>query len=577
MKVLIRFLALIAYWQSLNALNRFQRTIQSKSCAKSFEKYATHRFPSFTDFGKSKLAATEKSDSQDISVGLIPGTSIRGVFAAAKIDPAKPVLTIAADSVIEVTNNRPPTPFPDFVSQSLWESSLWYQRLAYKLLYELIIQPVAEKQSWFAELPQTFSTPLHWSDAQISELQYKAFETKVTQQRTEWRAFYDSFLQQTKSGKQISYDRFIWAMENVNSRAFSGVFEGSSAKERSSLLIFTGFLTVVWPVLGLGSYEQALSAALIVGLSILARDIIFSKSGTLKRYVMCPTIDMFNHRYDNGGSDVSYNYFANSFELRTATAYNPGEQIFISYGKQSNDRLLQFYGFVEENNPFDVYDFGLNPIELLLQIGDTLQSLIPFPSGIPSPEERLKAAARMLSNTEVEDSTFSGEKIKTIKIADKTTRCFRATRSIAGINSANICDRFDELTVRVLRAMYCSADDWQRLGLSTASTLETLVSSINQDTEAKVKAALQLIVKFELESKKTSLSQDVEQLERLNNKSASSSDSSKKGFSNKSTVTVMSKAASMEADPSGSFADYAYSTLAFRIEKKKLLNEVLAL
>ena len=32
-----------------------------------------------------------------------------------------------------------------------------------------------------------------------------------------------------------------------------------------------------------------------------------------------------------------------------------GEQVFITYGQQSNDKLLQYYGFVELKNPADVY------------------------------------------------------------------------------------------------------------------------------------------------------------------------------------------------------------------------------
>lgn len=32
-----------------------------------------------------------------------------------------------------------------------------------------------------------------------------------------------------------------------------------------------------------------------------------------------------------------------------------GEQVFITYGHQSNDKLLQYYGFVEPKNPADVY------------------------------------------------------------------------------------------------------------------------------------------------------------------------------------------------------------------------------
>ena len=32
-----------------------------------------------------------------------------------------------------------------------------------------------------------------------------------------------------------------------------------------------------------------------------------------------------------------------------------GAQVFISYGQQSNDSLLQYYGFVEPSNPHDTY------------------------------------------------------------------------------------------------------------------------------------------------------------------------------------------------------------------------------
>ena len=32
-----------------------------------------------------------------------------------------------------------------------------------------------------------------------------------------------------------------------------------------------------------------------------------------------------------------------------------GAQVFISYGQQSNDSLLQYYGFVEPGNPHDTY------------------------------------------------------------------------------------------------------------------------------------------------------------------------------------------------------------------------------
>ena len=41
--------------------------------------------------------------------------------------------------------------------------------------------------------------------------------------------------------------------------------------------------------------------------------------------------------------------------LQTVVSVTQGEQVFITYGQQSNDNLLQYYGFVELKNPADVY------------------------------------------------------------------------------------------------------------------------------------------------------------------------------------------------------------------------------
>lgn len=41
-----------------------------------------------------------------------------------------------------------------------------------------------------------------------------------------------------------------------------------------------------------------------------------------------------------------------------------GQQAFISYGQQSNDKLLQYYGFVEARNPADNYVMTTMPQRL---------------------------------------------------------------------------------------------------------------------------------------------------------------------------------------------------------------------
>lgn len=52
---------------------------------------------------------------------------------------------------------------------------------------------------------------------------------------------------------------------------------------------------------------------------------------------------------------MSYDYPRDAFIVAAAAAYSPDQQVFISYGTQNNDSLMQMYGFVEQGNPYDVY------------------------------------------------------------------------------------------------------------------------------------------------------------------------------------------------------------------------------
>lgn len=146
--------------------------------------------------------------------------SLRGMKATVNIKSDDSIVVVPAQYAIEVTNNRPPTPFPDFVPQGLWEKSLWYHRLAFKLLYEYKVV-VGDKLPWLKELPQSFSTPLHWSSKQIDQLQYGSLKNKVIMQSKDWGEFYSNWQGQIAKN-DVTYSDFVWAVECANSRAFSG-------------------------------------------------------------------------------------------------------------------------------------------------------------------------------------------------------------------------------------------------------------------------------------------------------------------------------------------------------------------
>jgi hypothetical protein len=98
-------------------------------------------------------------------------------------------------------------------------------------------------------------------------------------------------------------------------------------------------------------------------------------SGQDQPFTLIPFFDWFNHA-DNGyaaalkhtivfvvtrvvsvcPSDECVQDFdpRKGFTVHTTKSYEPGEQLFISYGNHGNLRLLRNYGFTTPNNPYDV-------------------------------------------------------------------------------------------------------------------------------------------------------------------------------------------------------------------------------
>ncbi|KAK0656474.1 SET domain-containing protein [Cercophora newfieldiana] len=76
------------------------------------------------------------------------------------------------------------------------------------------------------------------------------------------------------------------------------------------------------------------------------------------RMVLQPVADLFNH--SSSGCNVSFD--KTQFTITTDRAYKEGEEVFICYGRHSNDFLLVEYGFVFDYNQWD--EVGLD--ELIL-------------------------------------------------------------------------------------------------------------------------------------------------------------------------------------------------------------------
>lgn len=68
-------------------------------------------------------------------------------------------------------------------------------------------------------LPRSFGTPLEWSAADLSELQYPHVEAEVESQRREWTGLFES-LKASSPGCGVTQEELNWAMGVAYSRAF---------------------------------------------------------------------------------------------------------------------------------------------------------------------------------------------------------------------------------------------------------------------------------------------------------------------------------------------------------------------
>jgi hypothetical protein len=372
-----------------------------------------------------------------------------------------------------------------------------------------------DMKAWLDSLPRQFDTPIHWSS--LDDLQYDYMVDSVKRQEQEWKDNHQKLIQilSSSSSKQPTWQDFLWGCECARSRAFSGTYTGSAFNPL--IYVFTLLLVTIYVGVGLGTLEQAANGAgFVVSVSIL-KDFVFPKllfKGN-KKYVICPMIDMANHQSMGAKADVSFEYFSNAYSLATTDAVPSGEELYISYGARSNDQLLQYYGFVESDNPHDVYvmpplrDWDITALEQA--VGRT------FAAGRLGKLDRagLLGGRRMGGDDDDTANAASGVVV---------------TR-VAGVDPA---------VLQALRALVSTDEEW----MAASEAIGNFADAASDENERCARLAAKTALEMELDSKATTIQQDEDLLKRMQN-----------------TKTTVDREDIL--------------AVQFRIEKKNLLQEVI--
>lgn len=150
---------------------------------------------------------------------------------------------------------------------AFYKEAPWFVKMGVLLLWERTKGRASPVWGYVEQLPTSIDTPVRWSDAELAELQYapaigeaRAMPgcalcwggagagagagagmpttpaapsvPQIQHQRAAWRQQYDAFVKAAGAagGPGASWDDFLWALENVRSRAFSGPYTGSSGE-----------------------------------------------------------------------------------------------------------------------------------------------------------------------------------------------------------------------------------------------------------------------------------------------------------------------------------------------------------
>lgn len=332
------------------------------------------------------------------SLRLSPPTApVRGLVAIVPVRTGETLVTVPSSLALQVrSTDSSRSPFNSVVSNDAWAGLPWYGRLALRLLHlraELGPSTASTADSearndlradWASLLPDTFDgMPLVWSEAELSELQSVRMRRSVHKLRAQYRAMYDSVCGSGSGDEEfVSYERFVWALQCVRSRSFAGELETAPFQERVRLFGFVAALGVAGVVAGALTPGQAANGAATAIFALAMYDVLTPRilclvgGVRLKRYSLVPGVDFINHSSKvNGKAEVRFEYFSDCFKVAAGEDYGAGEEVAISYGAQSNDALLQFYGFVERGNPADDYVFEPEIAEMLGVGGSRLRAV----------------------------------------------------------------------------------------------------------------------------------------------------------------------------------------------------------
>ena len=261
----------------------------------------------------------------------------------------------------------------DITLQADFADRNWDVSLGLQLCQELEKGPDSHWSGYFALLPDQPAPNAirHWTEHQRRRLDdtvgCKAGQNLVEasdRQLQRWRRAYEGLSSQTTTATTtpLSWERFEWAMETVNSRAFCGLASTSGVLWRSVGAPLLA-AAVAWSYIATNASTMDGSEPSMLVLAGLAMAAVLPTILQIIRpspelVYMLPLLDLANHRED-ANSSIRWDPLRHHFSLfvgqQCLVKEGDGQtQVYFNYGSKSDAEWLLNFGFLPSVSGDDV-------------------------------------------------------------------------------------------------------------------------------------------------------------------------------------------------------------------------------
>ena len=304
-------------------------------------------------------------ESPLLRVAPLPGGG-RGTLATQDVRRGDVLVSLprAASISVEIPE-RDAHPCSRAVGAAVWSELPPKARLALALVEERRAGAAAPRAPYVDQLPsgaRAPDLPPLWSDDELAWLGYAPAAHAARLLRSEWERSVAS------CASAASDSEMLWALACVESRVFSGTLSEGTADVLPRAAAAVAAALVAAGAAGTDAPTRLAGAAVVIALAVRELGVFSPEEeggrapglggGARTLYGLMPMVDAINSK-SRSATNFAYDARSDTFVVRADENFTKaGEEVSISYGPLSNDELLVRYGFVEEGNPCDVYEFS---------------------------------------------------------------------------------------------------------------------------------------------------------------------------------------------------------------------------